>query len=197
MAWNVECWNDDKCRCECKELIDKGVCDKRFIWNLSNCECECCKSCDFSEYLDYKSCKCKKRFADKLVEECTKNIDKVNVAEVILTENMRKCISCILYIVLFSINVGISTYFVYYKYVNWLCLSSNKLLIQMGNIKQIYIKNRTCYFHNDIINIEEFNSSLLKIDKKLYVYYIGYITIKKSWWLGKCLLCKSFVSDDW
>ena len=54
----------------------------------------------------------------------------------------------------------------------------------MGNIKQIYIKNRTCYFHNDIINIEEFNSSLLKIDKKLYedldIYYIGYITIKKN-----------------
>ena len=24
-------WNEDKCRCECKELIDKGVCDKGFI----------------------------------------------------------------------------------------------------------------------------------------------------------------------
>ena len=23
--------NEDKCRCECKELIDKGVCDKGFI----------------------------------------------------------------------------------------------------------------------------------------------------------------------
>ena len=31
-------WNKDKCRCERKELIEKGVCDKRFIWNLSNCE---------------------------------------------------------------------------------------------------------------------------------------------------------------
>ena len=52
-----------------------------------------------------------------------------------------------------------------------------------GNIKHINIKNRTYYFHNDIINIEEFNSSLLKIDKKSYkdidIYYIGYITIKK------------------
>ena len=37
-----------------------------------------------------------------------------------------------------------------------------------GNIKHINIKNRTYYFHNDIINIEEFNSSLLKIDKKWY-----------------------------
>ena len=38
--------NEDKCRCECKELIDKSVCDKGIIWNPSNCECECDKSCD-------------------------------------------------------------------------------------------------------------------------------------------------------
>ena len=24
-------WNEDKCRCECEELIDKGICDNRFI----------------------------------------------------------------------------------------------------------------------------------------------------------------------
>ena len=57
----------------------------------------------------------------------------------------------------------------------------------MGKVKQIEIKNRTYYFYNDIINIEEFNSSLLKIDKKSYkdidIYYIGYITIKK---VGDC-----------
>ena len=27
--------NKDKCRCECKELIDKSSCHKGFIWN--NC----------------------------------------------------------------------------------------------------------------------------------------------------------------
>ena len=32
---NKQRWNDDKCRCECKELIDKDVCDKGFIWNPS------------------------------------------------------------------------------------------------------------------------------------------------------------------
>ena len=31
-------WSDDKCICECKEMINKGVCDKGFIWYLSNCE---------------------------------------------------------------------------------------------------------------------------------------------------------------
>ena len=36
----------------------------------------------------------------------------------------------------------------------------------MGKIKQIEIKNRIYYFYNDIINIEEFDSNLLKVDKK-------------------------------
>ena len=50
----------------------------------------------------------------------------------------------------------------------------------MGNIKQI--KNRTYYLFNDVISIKDFDSNLLKIDKKSYknvdVYYIGYITIE-------------------
>ena len=54
----------------------------------------------------------------------------------------------------------------------------------MGNIKQINIKNRTYYFFNDMINIKDFDSSLLKIDKKSYksigIYNLGYITIKKT-----------------
>ena len=33
VCYNKQRWNDDKCRCECEELIDKGVCDKGFIWN--------------------------------------------------------------------------------------------------------------------------------------------------------------------
>ena len=36
----------------------------------------------------------------------------------------------------------------------------------MGKIKQIEIKNQIYYFYNDIINIEEFDSNLLKVDKK-------------------------------
>ena len=37
----------------------------------------------------------------------------------------------------------------------------------MENIKQINIKNRTYYFFDDMINIKDFNSNILKIDKKL------------------------------
>ena len=76
---NKQRWNDDKCRCECEELINKGVCDKESIWNPSNSECECDKSCDVGEYLDYEKCKCKKNLVDKLVKECTENIDEVKI----------------------------------------------------------------------------------------------------------------------
>ena len=52
----------------------------------------------------------------------------------------------------------------------------------MGNIKQISIKNHTYYFFNDMTNIKDFDSSLLKIDKKSYknigITNNGYITIK-------------------
>ena len=46
---NKESWNKNKCRYECKELIAKGICDKRSIWDPSNCESECDKSCDIGE----------------------------------------------------------------------------------------------------------------------------------------------------
>ena len=57
----------------------------------------------------------------------------------------------------------------------------------MGEVKQIKIKNRTYYFYSKIINLKNFDSILLKIDKKSYknivIYYNGYITIKK---IGDC-----------
>ena len=53
----------------------------------------------------------------------------------------------------------------------------------MGEVKQINIKIRTYYFHNDMINIKNFEPNLLKIDRKscknIGIYNIGYITIKK------------------
>ena len=53
----------------------------------------------------------------------------------------------------------------------------------MENIKKINIKNHTYYFFNAMINIKDFYSRLIKIDKKscknIGVYNIGYIKIKK------------------
>ena len=53
----------------------------------------------------------------------------------------------------------------------------------MGSVKELNIKNQTYYFYDDMIDIRNFHSNLLKIDKKPYedvdIYYIAYITIKK------------------
>ena len=53
----------------------------------------------------------------------------------------------------------------------------------MGETKELNIKNQTHYFLDDMIDIKNFQSNLLKIDKKSHkdidIYYIGYITIKK------------------
>ena len=57
----------------------------------------------------------------------------------------------------------------------------------MGKVKQIEIKHRTFHFYNSIISLKNFESNLLKIDRKHYkgidIYYIGYITMKK---IGDC-----------
>ena len=37
----------------------------------------------------------------------------------------------------------------------------------MGVVKQIEIKNRTNYFYNGMINLKDFESNLLKIDKNI------------------------------
>ena len=100
----------DKCRCECKELIDKGVCDTGFIWNSSNCECECDKSRNIGQYLDYSDCKCKKKVIDPLIEECTENNDEIKLVNMTLDENENSyCNSCKVYIVLMTVVFTIFT----------------------------------------------------------------------------------------
>ena len=80
------------------------------------------KSCDIGENLDYKNCKYRKKLVDKLVQECTQNVEEVKLAKITSAEEeyMHKCSSCRLYIVLFwmifTINIGIGTYFVFCKY---------------------------------------------------------------------------------
>ena len=116
------------------------------------------KSCDFSEYLDYKNCKCKKRLVNKLVEECNETIDEVKLTKITLAknENSYKCNSCILYIVLISIflaiNVGIGAYFVYYKIKN---CNKKMFLSMIMFIKQQFTK---------LIKWEKSNKLTLKIE---------------------------------
>ena len=105
-------------------------------------------------------------------------------------ENKHECSSCTLYIVLFSIfftiNVGIGTYFVYSRWYlrKYVFRVNNLMNLYMEKVKQIETKNRIYHFYNDIINLKNFESNLLKIDKKhckaIDINYSGYITIKKK-----------------
>ena len=57
----------------------------------------------------------------------------------------------------------------------------------MGEVKELNIKNQIYHYLDDMIDIRNFHSNLLKIDKKPYkdvdIWYIGYITIKN---FGDC-----------
>ena len=115
-----------------KKLIDKGICDKGLILNPTNCECECDKSCDAREYLGYNNCKCRKKLVDKLVEDCSENIDGNEVIynqTVNVSSSNYKCGSCTLYIVFFAVfsetSVIISAVFIYFS---WYLKESNDQL---------------------------------------------------------------------
>ena len=57
----------------------------------------------------------------------------------------------------------------------------NKCILKTSKID---IKNRTYYFFNDIVNINNFDPNNIKIDENSYtntlIYYIRYVTIKDS-----------------
>ena len=133
-------WNNEKCRCQCKELIDKGS-----IWNPSNCEYECDKSCDFGEYLDHENCNCMKKLVDELVErssteECTENVEEAKAAEITLFEHDNKCvcsytICVVLAEISLAISIGIGAYFAY-KHINHWYLKKDVIRIKFGTRTQ-------------------------------------------------------------
>ena len=88
-------------------MIEKGVCDKGLNWNPSYCECECDAGW---WHIDYKNCKCRTRLIDKLVEECSENIDGNKMTNIALDKYKNLCRSYTIYIILFSalltINIG-------------------------------------------------------------------------------------------
>ena len=62
----------------------------------------------------------------------------------------------------------------------------------MGEVKQINIKNRTYYFYNNMINIENFEPNLLKIDRKSYKTLV--FTTSDILQLKKLMIVKLFTA---
>ena len=78
------------------------------------------------EYLDYENCKCRKRLADKLVEECIENINEkeLHSSEMIYNSTLndyekirRSCtVYIVLFVIFFIISINISSAFIYFHW---------------------------------------------------------------------------------
>ena len=110
------------------------MCDKGVIWKPSNCECKCDKSCDIGEYLDYKSCKCRKKIIDNLVEKCSEYIDGNEMLynetlDINSSSGNKTSDSCIVYLILFSvfliIKIYMGIYVFFFLYLNNKSTNSN------------------------------------------------------------------------
>ena len=83
-----------------------------------------------------------KKLVDKFIDECTETIEEVKLANIIFAKNKRenKYSSCRVYIVLmivvFTIFIGITIYFVYY---NWSLIKNNVSCIKFGIHKETNI----------------------------------------------------------
>ena len=140
---NKQKWNKDQCRCECKELIDKGVCDKRYIL--------------------IQDCKCKEEIIDLFVEKCTeyddnqtkivnktvtKNDNKAKLIIITVTknDNQRKIVnktlknSCKVHIVLTIVSIVISTvYTIYFVYYNWFLIKNKDIFTKYNTRRETLI----------------------------------------------------------
>ena len=91
---------------------------------------------------------------DKLVEECNENIDEAKLTKIALSEHKNECacyytVFIVLGVIALAVSIGISTYFVYYKYMNhnkenvslydYVYHEKKYYSYKMGTVKQINI----------------------------------------------------------
>ena len=124
---NKQRWNEDNCGYECKELIDKSMCDEGFFGIQVIVNVNVINLVILANIQIVKIGKVEKKLIDPLIEECSENIGETNINnnEAKITnekENKHKYSFFVVYIVLLSIiltmNIGIGIYFAYHKYVN-------------------------------------------------------------------------------
>ena len=90
------------------------------------------KNNDIGEYLDYKKSKCRKKLADKLIDECTETINETKLTNITFTKNEHNYEygSCMVYIVLMIVGIVVSIWItVYLVYYNWSLIKNNTFKI--------------------------------------------------------------------
>ena len=50
----------------------------------------------------------------------------------------------------------------------------------MNNLKEINIENRTCYYYDDIIRIEDFDFDNSLLDEKSYMYIFWFMAFHRK-----------------
>ena len=193
-------WNENKCSCECKEdLVSKLVCDKGYMWNPSTCTCECDKYCEVGQYLDYQNCVCRKTLIDDLIEQCTSILDieikngtyiftsstvtKNNVTPV--NSDNSTNIYLFLFFAVLIVAVLVAAGFIYYFKKKYMTKLDNKIY-DVAYLKSLEIKNTSYYYYDDIVQADEFDKNLIKVNKResrigADIYYIGYIVNKPQY----------------
>ena len=92
--------------------------------------------------MDYKNCKCRNKLVDKLVKECSENIDGNKMLHnetldiIPLNDYTKVCNSCTIYIVLFAVffitSICLSSVFIYFH-----------CYLKKDNVQEYLQKNNT------------------------------------------------------
>ena len=145
------------------------MCEKDYIWNHAT------RSCEKGKYLG--------NIIDDLVIKCDEIIDavpksyheeaKTNPTITTLTKNSSTNFYIVLHFLLITkaLLIVVSIYRQIKR--NW----HLEYIIKMENndeLKEIYVKNCTCYYFDDIIKIEDFNFDNILINEKWYKNVLVY-----------------------
>ena len=155
-------WHET-CKCKCR--FEHSVFDNKQSWNDDQCRS------DFSEYLDYKNCKCKKSWGDKLVEKYTENIEETKFYQ--MQSILAHGTLCYLHIIL-SLVLPIRQQF-------------NELID--GKCQTNRDQKSNLLFSQRHYQSQNFESHLLKIDKKNIIKALMF-TISDTLQLQKLAIVK-------
>ena len=164
-------WNNNKCQCECKKY---RTCKKIYSWKPSTCICENSKRLKY--IVDDSVIAC-----DEIIYvtgiDCISKYDKyyiTNYANKLRYKKIRYKMDCyilhtvlLVTIVLFIIAIICCYYVKHRPKLRKNCLTVN-MKIKNHEFKKVYIKNRTCYYFDDIIKFEDFDFDNILIDEKSY-----------------------------
>ena len=166
-------WNNNTYQCEC---INCCTCEKDYSWNPSKCICE------NSKYM--------KSITDASVIECDQIITILDIISTIKTNTIATnavstaSINChsikvrdyyILHTLVLAAILLLIIITICYHY------AKQKVQYKMNELKKVCIKNRTCYYFDDIIRLEDFHLDNILLDEKsqenILIYEISYKTL--------------------